>query len=96
MATYIDDLLLKIISVVQDEKAFIKNRQTEGIAAAKEKGVRFGRPVKEAPENFAILVKQWENGELPIAEVLRQTELKEATFYRRLKEYRLEREDEKG
>ena len=89
MGTFIADLVLQILSFVsENERLAIRNRQHEGITAARSRGVRFGRPVKKPPENFAVLVKQWERGKLPIAELLAQTSLKEATFYRRLREYR--------
>ncbi|MDR1537575.1 MAG: recombinase family protein [Clostridiales bacterium] len=90
MGTFIADLVLQILSfAAHTERDHIKKRQAEGIAAAKAKGVRFGRPVKEPPGNFAELVKVWERGKLTVDEVLERTSLKEATFYRRLREYRL-------
>jgi DNA invertase Pin-like site-specific DNA recombinase len=76
-------------AVAELERGYTLQRQAEGIAAAKARGVRFGRPIKMPPENFGVLVKQWERGRLPIAELLTQTGLKEATFYRRLREWRL-------
>ena len=89
MGTFIADLVLQILSfVAHSERENIRKRQAEGIAAAKARGVRFGRPIKKPPENFSILVKQWERGKLPIAEILMQAGLKEATFYRRLRELR--------
>ncbi|MCL2841431.1 MAG: recombinase family protein [Defluviitaleaceae bacterium] len=63
-------------------------RQAEGIAAAKAQGKHMGRPLKKPPENFAIVVKDWERGKLPFDEVLKQTGLKRATFYNRLRELR--------
>ena len=90
MGTFIADLVLQILSfVAHSERDNIKKRQAEGIAAAKARGVRFGRPTKEPPDNFAALVKQWERGKLHISEILEQADLKEATFYRRLREHRL-------
>ena len=90
MGTFIADLVLQILSfVAQSERENIKKRQAEGIAAAKAKGVRFGRPEKNVPDNFTILIKLWEQKKLPITEVLNQTNMSEATFYRRLREYRL-------
>jgi DNA invertase Pin-like site-specific DNA recombinase len=90
MGTFIADLVLQILSfVAQNERENIRKRQAEGIAAARARGMRFGRPVKKPPENFAALVKLWERGKLPIAELLSQMEMKEATFYRRLREFRL-------
>ena len=67
----------------------IRKRQAESIAAEQVQGVRFGHPVKISLENFGNLVKQWRRGNLAIQEILTQTGLKEATFYRRLRELRL-------
>ena len=90
MGTFIADLVLQILSfVAQSERENIRKRQVEGIAAARARGVCFGRPIKKPPENFAALVKQWERGKLPLPELLTQTGLKEATFYRRLREFRI-------
>ncbi|MDR1776742.1 MAG: recombinase family protein [Desulfovibrio sp.] len=90
MGTFIADLVLQILSfVAQNERENIRQRQAEGIAAARARGVRFGRAVKRPPENFAVIVKQWERGKLPLSEILSQTELTKATFYRRLRELRL-------
>ena len=90
MGTFIADLVLQILSfVAQSERENIKKRQAEGIAAAKAKGVRFGRPEKDVPDNFAAIIKLWEQKKLPLSEVLKQCNMSEATFYRRLREYRL-------
>ena len=90
MGTFLADIVLQTLSfVAQNERETTRKRQAEGIAAAKKRGVRFGRPIKKPPENFEALVKQWECGKLPIQELLTQTGLKEATFYRRLREWRL-------
>jgi DNA invertase Pin-like site-specific DNA recombinase len=89
MGTFIADLVLQILSfVAHTERDHIKQRQAEGIAAAKAKGVLFGRPIKKPPENFPELVRAWERKKLTLAEVLERTDLKEATFYRRLREQR--------
>jgi len=58
-----------------------------GIAAAKEKGVRFGRSRVEPPDNFPEIVDALENKEITAKEAIRQSGLAEATFYRRLREY---------
>lgn len=90
MGTFIADLVLQILSfVAQSERENIKKRQAEGIAAAKVKGVRFGRPKKDVPDNFVAIIKFWEQKKLPLSEVLNQCNMSEATFYRRLREYRL-------
>lgn len=89
MGTFIADLVLQILSfVAQSERESIRQRQAEGIAAAKLRGVRFGRPIKKPPAEFTDLVKQWERGDLLFAAVLERTGLKTATFYRRLREMR--------
>lgn len=97
MGTFIADLVLQILSfVAQSERENIKKRQAEGIAAAKAKGVKFGRPEKPVPENFEKIIKAWEQKELPFDEVLMQCDMSEATFYRRLREYRLLQGRKKG
>lgn len=90
MGTFIADLVLQILSfVAQSERENIKKRQAEGIAAAKAKGVKFGRPKKEVPENFVELIKEWEEKRLTVLDVVRQCNISESTFYRRLRTYRL-------
>ena len=90
MGTFIADLTLQILSfVAQKERENIRVRQAEGIAAAKERGVRFGRPAVPIPENFPCVVAEWEEGSLSFHEALAQTGLSYGTFYRRLREYRV-------
>lgn len=90
MGTFIADLVLQILSfVAQNERENIKKRQAEGIAAAKARGVPFGRPTVAAPDDFAKIIKAWDKKQLSIAEVLKQCNMSESTFYRRLREYRL-------
>ena len=92
MGTFIADLVLQILSfVAHSERDSIKKRQAEGIAAAKARGVRFGRPLKKPPENFAALAKQWERGKISFGELQTRTGLKRATLYRRLSEFRAAR-----
>ncbi len=92
MGTFIADLVLQILSfVAQSERENIKKRQAEGIAAAKVKGVRFGRPEKDIPKDFANIVKLWEQKKLPLSEVIRKCNVSEATFYRRLREHRIQK-----
>ncbi len=90
MGTFIADLVLQILSfVAQSERENIKKRQAQGIAAAKAKGVHMGRPVKGVPDNFGKLVKLWEKKKISLEQVLQECGMSEATFYRRLREYRL-------
>lgn len=90
MGTFIADLVLQILSfVAQSERENIRKRQAEGIAAAKAKGVKFGRPEKEVPDDFGKIVRSWEQKKSSFEEVLKKCGMSEATFYRRLREYRL-------
>ena len=79
LGTFISDLVLQLLSFIsENERTTIRQRQAEGIAAAKKRGVRFGRPTKEAPQNF-----------IPLDEILKEYDMSAATFYRRLREFRL-------
>ncbi|WP_317854411.1 recombinase family protein [Chakrabartyella piscis] len=90
MGTFIADLVLQILSfVAQNERENIKKRQAEGIAAAKTRGVKFGRPEKTVPNEFAKLAKEWEQKKITLEQVLEKCDISEATFYRRLRELRL-------
>lgn len=90
MGTFIADLVLQILSfVAQSERENIKKRQAQGIAAAKAKGVHMGRPVKGVPDNFGELVKLREKKKISLEQILQECGMSEATFYRRLREYRL-------
>ena len=90
MGTFIADLVLQILSfVAQNERENIKKRQAEGIAAAKAKGVKFGRPEIAIPDDFDKLIKRWEKKQISIAELLSLCNMSEATFYRKLRKYRL-------
>jgi len=89
VGTFLSDIVLQILSfVAPNERENIRARQAEGIAAAKARGICFGRPIKKPPENFAEVVRQWERGRMVLDEVLAQTGLKQATFYNRLRELR--------
>lgn len=90
MRTFIADLVLQILSfVAQNERENIRKRQAEGIAAAKLKGIKFGRPEKKIPVEFSKLIEQWEKKQLSFKELITICDMSEATFYRRLREFRL-------
>ncbi len=90
MGTFIADLVLQILSfVAQSERENIKKRQAEGIAAAKAKGVKFGRPEIPVPREFGKYVSKWEAGKITTADVIRDTGLSKSTFYRKVREYNL-------
>lgn len=90
MGTFIADLVLQILSfVAENERENIRKRQEQGIAAAKKRGVRFGRPKSKVPNNFQGIVKAWERGNIKLDEVLEKCQMSKSTFYRRLREMRL-------
>lgn len=87
MGTFISDLVLQILSfVAQSERENIRKRQEQGIAAAKARGVRFGRPRIEEEKNFAEMVEAWEKGRISVEYVTAVCGMSESTFYRRLRE----------
>ena len=90
LGTFISDLVLQLLSFIsENERTTIRQRQAEGIAAAKKRGVRFGRPTKEAPQNFEEVILKWQKKEVPLDEILKEYDMSTATFYRRLREFRL-------
>ena len=90
MGTFIADLVLQILSfVAQSERENIKKRQAQGIAAAKAKGVKFGRPESPLPENFGKIIKNWDHGKISTADALKLCDMSTSTFYRRRREYNI-------
>ncbi|MBQ8392448.1 MAG: recombinase family protein [Clostridia bacterium] len=89
MGTFLADIVLQILSfVAQNERENIRKRQAQGIAAAKANGMKFGRPTLNTPKDFNLIVEKWENGLIRISEAAERCGMSEATFYRRLREYR--------
>jgi DNA invertase Pin-like site-specific DNA recombinase len=75
-------------AIAELERECTLQRQAEGIAAAKARGIHLGRPPKKPSENFAEIIRQWERGVINLEEALKQTGLKKSTFYNRLREFR--------
>lgn len=97
MGTFLSDIVLQVLSfVAENERTNIRQRQAEGIAAAKTRGVKFGRPEKEVPDDFGEIVRAWEHKRLAFSEVLKKCGMSGATFYRRVREYRLIRDGKQG
>ena len=81
--TFVADLVLQILSyVAQTERENIKQRQKEGIAAAKLRGVRFGRPRKPVPVNFDSLRAAWNKGDISSRQAATQLGIAQDTFLR--------------
>ncbi len=82
MGTFIADLVLQILSfVAQSERENIRKRQAEGIAAAKARGVRFGRPERSVPENFSEICTMWRERRVTFAQAAALCGMPEGTFY---------------
>ena len=89
LGMFIGDVVLQILSfVAENERNNIRQRQAEGIAAAKARGVRFGKPLIPVPDNFPELYRKWENGEITIREFATRCSMGRSTLYERIKEYR--------
>ena len=88
LGTFISDLILQILSyVAEQERTFIKQRQKEGISTAMNKGIKFGRPTIEKPQNYDIVVSKWKNKEIRTKEAIEQLGLKPSTFYNMVNKY---------
>lgn len=93
----IADIVLQLLSyVAQTERENILQRQAEGIAAARLKGVHMGRPRKELPEDFGTLYQQWQRCEFTDAELAQRCGIAKRTLYRKLREYRARTQKEKN
>ena len=81
LGTLIADIVLQLLSfVAQTEREFIHQRQAEGIAAAKARGVKFGRDAIRCPEGFKEIYKKWKNGELSARSAAKQLGVSPNTF----------------
>ena len=89
MGTFIADLVLQILSFVAQSEREKRKRQSQGIAAAKKRGVRFGRPEKPIPESFEKTVKLWDKKLISTDEALKKCGMSKLTFYRRRRELKL-------
>lgn len=88
LGTFIADLVLQILSfVAQTERENIRSRQAQGIAAAKSRGVRFGRPKKPLPACFAAVCYQWRTGKITGVEAAKLCKMPLSTFRYRAAEF---------
>ncbi len=87
MGTFLSDVVLQVLSfVAENERKNIRERQKEGIEAAKMRGVQFGRPKRNLPDNFEQVCCRWKNGEIPGKEAARLCGMPISTFYGRARE----------
>ncbi len=84
----ISDIVLQLLGyVAEQERAFIKQRQAEGIKLAKEKGKRLGKPPIEYPNNWHEIYLIWQNKEITAREAMKRLNLKPTSFYKLAKNY---------
>ena len=89
MGTFLSDIVLQVLSfVAENERTNIRQRQAEGIAAAKAKGVRFGRPPKPLPESYHSAYQRWMAGAITGSAAARECGMPLSTFRYRSKLYR--------
>jgi DNA invertase Pin-like site-specific DNA recombinase len=82
MGTFLSDIVLQVLSfVAENERTNIRQRQAEGIAAAKARGVKFGRPPRPLPDNFYEVHKAWRDKKMTLKEAAEACDLPIGTFY---------------
>ena len=87
MGTFLSDVVLQVLSfVAENERKNIRERQKEGIEAAKVRGVQFGRPKRDLPDNFVQICRKWKKGEIIGREAAKLCGMPLTTFYGRAKE----------
>lgn len=85
----ISDIVLQLLGyVAEQERAFIKQRQAEGIKLAKEKGKRLGKPPIQYPENWQEVYLVWKSGSITAREAMKRLNLKPTSFYKLAKNYK--------
>lgn len=79
----INNILIEVLgTIAQQERETINARQIEGIKAAKNKGVSFGRPKIKKPDNWALVMEEWHNGKITAKKAMELTGTKRTTFYK--------------
>ena len=88
LGTFISDLVLALLSyVAENERTNIRQRQAEGIAAAKARGVHFGRMPKPLPDNFYEAYQRWKMKKISVAEAAKECGMPQTTFYNKARKF---------
>ena len=88
MGTFLADIVLAVLSyVAENERAAIRQRQAEGIAVAKAKGIRFGPAPMPLPDNFHDIYQEWKHKKLTVSEAAEKCQMARSTFYTKAKQY---------
>ena len=89
MGTFLSDIVLQVLSfVAENERTNIRQRQAEGIAAAKARGVRFGRPPKPLPDQFPTAYNRWRQGSITGTAAAKECGMPLATFRYKAEQYK--------
>lgn len=90
IGNFVSDLVLSVLSfVAEQERENIKQRQAEGIAVAKLRGKKFGRPKVEINDRFIEVYKLWKQNEISAVNAMQLLDMKKTTFYARVREYEI-------
>lgn len=88
MGTFLSDIVLQVLSfVAENERTNIRQRQAEGIAAAKAKGVKFGRPALPYPENFGSIHRDWRKKKITLRQAAEACAMPVGTFYAKARKF---------
>ena len=88
VGTFLSDIVLQVLSfVAENERTTIRQRQAEGIAAAKARGVRFGRPPAPLPANFSEVFRRWHAKKISAEQAAAECGMARSTFFYRAKRY---------
>lgn len=88
MGTFLSDIVLQVLSfVAENERTNIRQRQAEGIAAAKEKGIKFGRPPLPLPDNFYEIHKDWRAKKITLKQAANACNMPVGTFYGKARKF---------
>ena len=88
MGAFLSDIVLQVLSfVAENERTNIRQRQAEGIAAARKRGVRFGRPPKPLPQEFHNIYQKWKNGKITGVDAAKACDMPMSTFRYRAEVY---------
>ena len=88
MGKFVSDIVFNVLSFCsENERKNIRQRQAEGIAVAKAKGIKFGRPSKQLPNEFGSVYKEWKEGKVTAVESYKKLGLTKTTFYKMAKQY---------
>lgn len=88
LGTFISDMVLALLSyVAENERVNIRQRQAEGIVAAKKRGVRFGRPPKPLPDNFYDVYQRWKMKKITINQAAADCGMPRSTFFSKAKKF---------